>query len=126
LSLNEKKQVILDKRDYDAMEDELTDLRTIVNSRTMLTIVEESLHWYRMYNTANGTRIKYVLGTESDEDKIKVFTEQVEFLNDKLKKMEKDLNESYEEQGRRQDEINRLKKLKWYDKITIWKKIKNI
>jgi hypothetical protein len=122
----EKKQVILDKRDYDAMEDELTDLRTIVNSRTMLTIVEESLHWYRMYNTANGTRIKYVLGTESDEDKIKVFTEQVEFLNDKLKKMEKDLNESYEEQGRRQDEINRLKKLKWYDKITIWKKIKNI
>ena len=122
----EKKQVILDKRDYDAMEDELTDLRTIVNSRTMLTIVEESLHWYRMYNTANGTRIKYVLGTESDEDKIKVFTEQVEFLNNKLKKMEKDLNESYEEQGRRQDEINRLKKLKWYDKITIWKKIKNI
>jgi len=105
-----EKQVILAKTEYDAMEAELTDLRTIVNRRTVLTIVEEASNWSRVRYAASGTRIKYILGTESDEDKMKVLSEHIGDLYKKLAKMEEDL-------GRKSDEINRLKKLTWYQKI---------
>jgi len=105
-----EKQVTLAKTEYDAMEAELVDLRTIVNSRTVLTIVEESFNWSRARYAASGTQIKYILGTESDEGKMKVLSEQVELLYKKIAKMEEDLS-------RKSDEINRLKKLTWCQKL---------
>jgi len=112
-----EKQVILDKRDYDAMEDELTDLRIIVASRTVLTIVEEKLNWRISFGAASGTKINYILGTDSDEDAIKVFTEEIAYLKNKLKKAEEDLDESYREQGRKSDEIKRLTNRNWFQKL---------
>jgi hypothetical protein len=105
-----EKQVTLAKTEYDAMEAELTDLRTIVNSRIVLTIVEEDFGWHRARYAASGTRIKYILGTESDEGKMKVLAEQVELLYKKIAKMEEDLS-------RKSDEIKRLTNLKWYQKL---------
>lgn len=104
------KQVILDKQDYDFMEQELKDLRAIVGSRTVLQIVEESLKWHLIYNRANGTRIKYILGTDSDEDTMKVLVEQIEYVNKKLAKAESDLRDSHLE-------IQELKAVTWYQKL---------
>jgi hypothetical protein len=109
-----EKQVILDKRDYDAMEDELTDLRTIVASRTVLTIVEEKLNWRISFGAASGTKIKYILGTDSDEDNIKVLADQIEYLTIKLEQAEMDY---YVEKSRLSDEIKRLTNRKWYQKL---------
>ena len=104
------KKVILAKTEYDAMEQELTDLRAIVRSRTVLQIVEESLKWHVMYSAASGTRIKYVLGTNSDEDTMKVLMDHVEYVNRKLAKTESDLRESHLE-------IQELKAVTWYQKL---------
>jgi hypothetical protein len=105
-----EKQVVLAKTEYDAMEAELVDLRTIVNSRTILQIVEEDFGWHRARYAASGTRIKYILGTDSDEDKMKVLSDHIGDLYKKLANMEADL-------GRKSDEINRLTNLKWYQKL---------
>jgi hypothetical protein len=109
-----EKQVILDKRDYDSMEDELTDLRTIVASRTVLMIVEEKLNWRISFSAASGTKIKYILGTDSDEVNIKVLADQIEYLNIKLEQAEID---RHVEKSRMLNEISRLKAQKWYQKL---------
>ena len=104
------KKVTLDKTEYDAMEAELQDLRTIVASRTILQIVEEDFGWHRAYYAASGTRIKYILGTDSDEDKMKVLSDYIGDLYKKLAKMEAD-------SSRKSDEIKELKAKKWYQKL---------
>ena len=104
------KKVILAKTEYDAMEQELIDLRAIVRSKTVLQVVEESLKWHVMYNAASGTRIKYVLGTDSDEDTMKVLADQIEYVNKKLAKAESDLCDSHLE-------IQKLKAVTWYQKL---------
>ena len=105
-----EKRVTLAKTEYDAMEAELKDLRTIVNSRTILQIVEEDFSWHRTRIAASGTRIKYILGTGSDEDKMKVLSDHIGDLYKKLANMEADL-------GRKSDEIKRLTNLTWYQKL---------
>jgi hypothetical protein len=50
------------------------------------------------------------LGTGSDEDKMKVLSDHIGDLYKKLANMEADL-------GRKSDEIKRLTKRKWYQKI---------
>ena len=104
------KKVTLDKIEYDFMEQELKDLRAIVNSRTVVQILEESLKWHVAYNAASGTRIKYILGTDSDEEKMKVLADAIEYAYKKLAKAEQDLRDkSYE--------IKRLNKQTWYQKL---------
>ena len=105
-----EKKVILAKTEYDAMEAELKDLRAIVRSRTVVQILEESLKWPVMYNTASGTRIKYILGTDSDEEKMKVLADGIEYAYKKLAKAESDLRD-------KSDEIKRLNKQTWYQKL---------
>ena len=104
------KKVTLDKVEYDAMEAELKDLRAIVRSRTVVQILEESLNWHLAYHAASGTRIKYILGTDSDEEKMKVLADQIEYVNKKLAKAESDLRD-------KSDEIKRLNKQTWYQKL---------
>lgn len=104
------KKITLDKTEYDFMEQELKDLRVIVNSRTVLQIVEPRCSWHVSFAAADGTRIKYILGTDSDERTIKVLADQIEYLNNKLAKAEQDLRDkSYE--------IKRLNKQTWYEKL---------
>jgi hypothetical protein len=105
-----EKKVILAKAEYDAMEAELKDLRAIVNSRTVIQIVEESLKWHVMYSAASGTRIKYILGTDSDEEKMKVLADGIEYVYKKLAKAESDLRDSHLE-------IKELKAQTWYQKL---------
>jgi len=105
-----EKKVILAKTEYDAMEAELQDLRAIVRSRTVVQILEESLKWHVVYNTASGTRIKYILGTDSDEEKMKVLAEGIEYAYKKLAKAESDLCDSHLE-------IKQLKAQTWYQKL---------
>ena len=106
----QSKQVILAKTEYDAMEAELKDLRAIVNSRTVVQIFEESLKWHVVYNAASGTRIKYILGTDSDEEKMKVLADGIEYVYKKLEKTVSDLRESHLE-------IRKLKAITWYQKL---------
>jgi hypothetical protein len=106
----QSKQVILLKTEYDAMEAELKDLRAIVRSRTVVQILEESLKWHVVYNTASGTRIKYILGTDSDEEKMKVLAKGIEYAYKKLAKAESDLRD-------KSNEIAKLNKQTWYQKL---------
>jgi hypothetical protein len=105
-----EKKVILAKTEYDAMETELKDLRAIVSSRTILQIVEEDFGWHRARIAASGTRIKYILGTDSDEGKMKVLSDYIGDLYKKIAKMEAD-------SCRKSDEIKELKAQKWYQKL---------
>jgi hypothetical protein len=105
-----EKKVILAKTEFDVMEAELRDLRAIVTSRTVVQILEESLKWHVVYNTASGTRIKYILGTDSDEEKMKVLAEGIEYAYKKLAKTESDLRDSHLE-------IKQLKAQTWYQKL---------
>jgi isopropylmalate/homocitrate/citramalate synthase len=105
-----EKKVILAKTEFDAMEAELQDLRAIVRSRTVVQILEESLKWHVVYNRASGTRIKYILGTDSDEEKMKVLADAIEYAYKKLAKVESDLRDSHLE-------IKELKAQTWYQKL---------
>ena len=106
------KQVTLAKTEYDAMEAELKDLRTIVDNRTVVKIIEEHTNWYSIRYTANGVRIKYVVSEKNSA--IDELAEDIEYLN---KKLEREKLDRYVEKGRMSDEINRLKKQKWYQKL---------
>jgi hypothetical protein len=109
-----EKKVILAKTEFDAMEAELQDLRTIVASRTVLMIVEEKLNWRVAFHVASGTRIKYILGTDSDEANIKSLADHIEHLTIKLEQVEMD---RHIEKSRLSDEIKRLTNRKWYQKL---------
>jgi hypothetical protein len=122
----EKKQVILAKVEYDEMETELHKLKGIVESRTIAKIFVPLREWrFRGFPYVDGINIEYISGTD-DNDTMKELASEVTKLRDRVVQCEREMESQGYELGRRQDEINRLKKLKWYDKITIWKKIKNI
>jgi hypothetical protein len=123
-----EKQVILAKAEYDEMETKLNELSFVVDSRTISKIFVPYTEWrnHSAYNgCVDGINIKYISGTD-DNDTIKELAEEVTKWKNKWVECDRELRLNGYELGRRQDEINRLKKLKWYDKITIWKKIKNI
>ena len=110
------KQVTLDKKDYDAMENELADLRIIVESRTVVKIVEPQLNWHLAYAAADGTQIKYVLGTDGDVA-IPELAAQVNYYVNELQHSEAKVRTCNRELITKTDEINRLNKLTWYDKL---------
>jgi len=107
-----EKQVVLAKTEYDAMEAELKDLRTIVDNRTVVKIIEEHTNWYSIRYTASGVRIKYVVSEKNSA--IDELAEDIEYLN---KKLEQEKLDRYVEKGRLSDEISRLKAQKWYQKL---------
>ena len=109
------KQVILPKTEYDAMEEELNDLRTIVTTRQVVTIVEENLNWRLTWASSNGTRIKYIV--QDEQMAVKTLADQVDRVQKELEQMEFERNTAQRELGIRQDEINRLNKQTWYQKL---------
>lgn len=111
-----EKKVTLAKKEYDEMEAELKDLRTIVASRTVVKIVEPHCNWHLSYAAADGTQIKYVLGTDSDIA-IPELAAQVNYYVNVLQHSEAKVRTCYRELVTKTDEINRLNKLKWYDKL---------
>jgi hypothetical protein len=120
-----EKQVILAKAEYDEMETELHKLKGIVESRTIAKIFVPFREWRFRGLYVDGINIGYISGTD-DNDTIKELAAEVTKLQERVVQCEREMESQGYELGRRQDEINRLKKLKWYDKITIWKKIKDI
>ena len=107
------KQVVLSKTEYDAMEAELADLRQIVNSRTLVTIVDEHLDWRRIRAYASGTRIRYVLGKDSNGE-VKNLAEQIEYLQKKMQQMHAEHAAAI---YKKHEEIEALKKVTWYQKL---------
>jgi hypothetical protein len=95
------------------MEAELIDLREIVNSRTVVTIVDEHLHWRSVRAIASGTRIRYVLGTESNGE-VKDLAKQIEF-------MQKEMDRMHAEHAtaiyKKHEEIKALNRVTWYQKL---------
>lgn len=120
-----EKQVILAKTEYDEMEAKLNALSSVVESRTISKIFVPYREWrFRGFPYVDGIIVEYISGTD-DNDTIKELAAEVTKLQDRVAECEREVESQGYELGRRQDEIDRLKKLKWYDKITIWKK-KNI
>ena len=111
----QNKQVILAKTEYDAMEAELTDLRTIVANRTVVKIIEEHINWYSVRHSANGVRIKYVVSEKNSA--IDELAEDIEFLQKKLERVQGELDIRNREVWQKADEIKELKAKKWYQKL---------
>lgn len=109
------KKITLDKTEYDFMEQELNNLRDIVAERHVVTIVEENLNWRITCATASGTRIKYIIW--NDQDAAKNLADQVDRVQKELEKKEQELYSAHRECGRKADEINRLNKQTWYEKL---------
>ena len=110
-----EKQVILAKTEYDAMEAELQDLRTIVANRTVVKIIEEHINWYSIRCTADGVRIKYVVSENNSA--IDELAEQIELLQKKLERTRGELDMRNREVWQKADEIAELKAQKWYQKL---------
>ena len=110
-----EKQVILAKTEYDSMEAELRDLRTIVDSRTVVKIIEEHINWYNIRHTADGVRIKYVVSEKNSA--IDELAEQIEWLQKKLERVRGELDMRNRELWHKADEIKELKAQKWYHKL---------
>lgn len=109
------KQVILAKTEYDAMEEELYDLRAIVKSRQVVTIVEENLNWRTTWASSSGTRIKYIIW--NDQDAAKNLADQVDLVQKELEKTKQELWAAHIESSHKSDEISRLNKQTWYQKL---------
>ena len=110
-----EKRVTLAKTEYDAMEAELRDLRTIVDNRTVVKIIEEHTNWYRIRHTASGVRIKYVVSEKNSA--IDELAEDIEFLQKKLEQVQSELEMRNREVWQKADEIKELKAQKWYQKL---------
>jgi hypothetical protein len=130
--MNNEKQVILLKTEYDAMEKELTELRAVVDSRIMAKILVPHTEYYRkrIYGKNNwgvdtdipyhviGTKVHYVSGI--DNEKVVVELAKIVEGFDECKKLltEKTDELIYVEQklSGAQDEIKRLSG-KWYNRF---------
>ena len=128
--MNNEKQVILLKTEYDAMEKELTELRAVVDSRTMAKIFVPYTEYYRkkIYGKNNwdieipyhviGTMVHYMSGIDNE----KVVGELAEIVKefDECKKLLKEKTDEliYVEQklSHAQNEIKRLS-VKWYNRF---------
>jgi hypothetical protein len=109
-----EKQVILAKTEYDEMEVKLNTLSSVVESRTIAKIFVPYREWrYNGYIGVNGDNVKYISGTD-DNDTIKELAAEVTKLQKRVDECEREMELQGYELGRRADEINRLKKLKWY------------
>jgi hypothetical protein len=95
------------------MEEELNDLRQIVNSRTMIKVVEENLDWWAVLSRSYGTRIKYILGKDSSGE----VKEMADVADEILKKMIKMQEDHRIALSIKQEEIEALKKVTWYQKL---------
>jgi outer membrane protein assembly factor BamE (lipoprotein component of BamABCDE complex) len=72
------------------------------------------LDWYYVRSSASGTRIKYILGTDSDEENIKVLADQIEFMQKEMDRMHaKHATAIY----KKHEEIEALKRVTWYQKL---------
>jgi hypothetical protein len=110
-----EKKVTLAKTEYDAMEAELRDLRIIVDNRTVVKIIEENTNWYSIRHTANGVRIKYVVSEKNSA--IDELAKDIEFLQNKLQRVQGELDMRNREVWQKADEIKELKAKKWYHKL---------
>lgn len=109
------KKVTLDKTEYDFMEQELNDLRQIVAERHVVTIVEENMNWRLTYATSSGTRIRYIVHEE--QAAVKALAEQLDHVQKQLENTKAELHLAQMECGRKADEIRRLERLKWYQRL---------
>jgi FtsZ-binding cell division protein ZapB len=124
--MNEKKVILL-KTEYDAMEKELSELRAVVDSKTLTKIfvphseVMASRHIFNNHfhsPIVGGTIVKYVSGLDNEEV-ITELAKEVEILKGYRKSLDErdsELDRARYELSKAQDEIKRLS-VKWYNKL---------
>jgi septation ring formation regulator EzrA len=64
------KQVIMSKVEFDNMEEELNDLRNVVESKTVCRIAYPKLYWSNIYGRASeigSYEVEYVIGSDENE-----------------------------------------------------------
>jgi len=128
--MNNEKQVVLAKTEYDAMEKELDGLRGIVNNRTVSKIFVPHAKYQRikhLYSIEScdlhypletmGTMVQYVLGTDGDSS----VSELSEIIS-KMDKEKKDFEDkydvvAYELRNLKAKEEIRIYNLTWFDKL---------
>jgi hydroxylamine reductase (hybrid-cluster protein) len=119
----QNKQVILDKIEYDAMENQLKELKAILESRTVVRIIER----HQLYRTG-GMTTKYILGKDNDTAtqelaaKVNQQINELQQLKQELSTSKRELLSSNKEITMMTNEIIRLNNLnkqkqKWYHKL---------
>ena len=131
--MNEKKVILL-KTEYDAMEKELSELRAVVDSKTLTKIFvphSEFMASRHIFDNhfhspiVEGTIVKYVSGVDNEEvitelakevEILKGYRKSLDERDSELAKARYYLNKARNELSKTQDEIKRLS-VKWYNKL---------
>jgi hypothetical protein len=112
------KQVIMSKTEFDKMEEELDNLRKVVEDKTITKIKTPHLSWNGAYTYVDSYFIEYIFGTEESEivKELKEEIDRVKENNDNLKDNYIDLESRY---IRLKLEENNWKQLPWYKRLFV-------
>ena len=118
-----EKQVIISKTEFDEMEQDLKDLKEIVNSRTISAIVSKYARNfpldYWIPSPADAIEsIKYISGTDENQA-INDLAKDIEFLRKELKTYKTRVWEQDQTIRNLNDEVGKWKKLPWYSRLFI-------
>jgi hypothetical protein len=127
--MNNEKQVILLKSEYDEMEKELTELRAVVDSKTMAKIFVPYTEYYRkkIYGKNNweeipygviGRTVHYISGIDN-EKVVGELAETIEAFNECKKLLVEKTDELIYVERKLSDAQNKIKILsgRWYNRF---------
>jgi len=113
-----EKQVIMSKTEFDKMEEDLSNLRKVVESKSIITIRTPHLGWNGSYTYNDSYFIEYVFGTEESEV-VKALKEEIERVRkdrNELSKTASNLEHSNDFLKREKDD---WKQLPWYKRLFV-------
>ena len=111
------KQVILEKMEYDLMEQELKNLREVVESRTVVKINKPRPNYMYMGTTVQySDETQYVFGTETQHI-VSELSKEIEELREKNKTFMDRIFDLDKHNYKLIDEKDSWKKLPWYKRL---------
>ena len=112
------KQVIMSKKEFDSMEEELNNLRKIVKDKTITKIKTPHLGWQYGGPCVDGYFTEYIFGTKESEviKDLKEELEQVRKNRDEINKVASNLEHSINWLKSHEDD---WKNLPWYKRLFV-------
>jgi len=112
------KQVIMSKVEFDQMEKDLSNLRKVVESKSIITIRTPHLGWNGPHTYTDSYFIEYVFGTEESEV-IKELSGEIVKLKDTNKTLNQTLNSLEGNLRWFQNQEDDWKQLPWYKRLFV-------
>jgi len=114
------KQVIMSKKEFDQMEKDLSNLRKVVESKSIITIKTPHLGWNGAYTYTDSyfIEIEYVFGTEENEV-IKELSGEIVKLKDTNKTLNQTIDSLEGNLRWFQNQQDDWKNLPWYKRLFV-------